>query len=941
MKKVYNRLRVIYALFLIIFCLPLGAQKLNSISFSRDSLSISGFLLNNRVVNQVSNFINYQLMTTNNKVIIDSNYANYIHFQINQVTRYKDGIRIKFRFNNISTDTIRLHNVVPFALKKHQVYITGKGEHTLSRTHLFLPDRMPVNVIVPDNAWELGYNTLHLKDSISVYGFSRRAKSSIVNGTVRRFETILHPGGSIEYTLWLEPYVGSWQNGLLKVFRDRKLYDVDNFNDSLYKRPDLAWMRNAYTMHLMMAWDKFFYDPIDKRYLISNFIQRGNRLYGGDDIISIWPTWPTLGLDQRNQFDLFKDLPGGLDSIRSMSDFLKNQNKHLFVSYNPWDIDTRNLNHYTGLAKLIDQTNADGVVLDTYGSSSDSLQMAADSVRKGVIMYSEGMAVPKDMQGIISGRVHNALYYPPFLNLNKFIQPGFSIFRVAELYKEPINREFATSFFNGYGTELNIMAPGQPEWVEEQYKTLRKTTQILRQFSDNFNSSISSFLIPTFKDSIWVNKWPTDESEVFTIYTIIPSGFKGTLFKTKFKPGYHFVDIYNHELLNPLIDKDEANIEVETAAFHSKYLGTNNEGAIGCVAQLPIIFSVNQYENKIILKAIKTMQNAQFWLYTTDTQKEPIKIDFKTQTIDINDIQERFEGKIIIQVVQKISDRYKLIDENILFIIPGTPIIHKSASLRNAPIVVNKKGMVLIPSGKFVFKQTHGDNFIPYPNFNDSTPIKMDSYWMDQTLVTNQEFYEFIKASNYIPSDTVNYLKHWVSGSPEFKDLHKPVVNISYEDASAYASFYNKYLPTEMEWQYAAQTVDLNEWPWRQDVPVAREYEEITNTLSVIKLKGIDSTYANLGNGTLDTVRSYPKGINPNGLLDLVGSVWQLTRDKYRSGSYEYIIMKGGSYFKPSGSWWYVQAGPRELTYAQYLLRVSQGFERNSTVGFRCMAKNN
>ena len=81
--------------------------------------------------------------------------------------------------------------------------------------------------------------------------------------------------------------------------------------------------------------------------------------------------------------------------------------------------------------------------------------------------------------------------------------------------------------------------------------------------------------------------------------------------------------------------------------------------------------------------------------------------------------------------------------------------------------------------------------------------------------------------------------------------------------------------------------------------------------------------------------------IHPNGLLDLVGSVWQLTKDKYRSGSYEYIIMKGGSYFKPSGSWWYVQAGPRELTYAQYLLRVSQSFERNSTVGFRCISKNN
>lgn len=47
--------------------------------------------------------------------------------------------------------------------------------------------------------------------------------------------------------------------------------------------------------------------------------------------------------------------------------------------------------------------------------------------------------------------------------------------------------------------------------------------------------------------------------------------------------------------------------------------------------------------------------------------------------------------------------------------------------------------------------------------------------------------------------------------------------------------------------------------------------------------------------------------------------------------------MKGGSYYNPTSSWWYVQGGPRELDYRQYLLRVSQGFERNSTVGFRCV----
>ena len=71
-------------------------------------------------------------------------------------------------------------------------------------------------------------------------------------------------------------------------------------------------------------------------------------------------------------------------------------------------------------------------------------------------MYSEGMAVPKDMESIIAGRVHNALYYPPILNLNKLIKPDFGIFRVAEVYKEPIRREIHAALFNGYGIEFRV-----------------------------------------------------------------------------------------------------------------------------------------------------------------------------------------------------------------------------------------------------------------------------------------------------------------------------------------------------------------------------------------------------------------------------------------------------------------------------------------------------
>jgi len=449
------------------------------------------------------------------------------------------------RFRNVSADTIVLSNVVPLGRLGKAVYITGKGKHGLSRSHLFLPDRQPVNCILPDNAWELGYSATPLGDGLSVCALTRRDRASADKATIRRFETVIAPGGSIAYNLFADVYSGDWQQGLKKIFQERYLYDVDRFDNSLFEREDLKWMRHTYVMHLIMAWDKFYHDSETGQSGLPAFIERGKKLYGGDDVIGLWPTWPTLGIDQRNQFDMFRDLPGGMARIRHDAEYCRSQGTAFFVCYNPWDESTRNEGHMEGLYDLIMQTGADGVVLDTQGGSSAELQEAADRAKPGVIMYSEGFAVPKDMQGIVSGRVHNALYYPPMLNLNKFIKPEFTIYRVAELAKEPIKREFATAFFNGYGTELNIFAPGQPDWVEEQYRYLGRTSRILRENTHNFLSREYMPLIPTLADSVYVNQWPLPEKTIYTIYSIKPEGFNATLFEVTPKEGTAFVHLWN------------------------------------------------------------------------------------------------------------------------------------------------------------------------------------------------------------------------------------------------------------------------------------------------------------------------------------------------------------------------------------------------------------
>ncbi|HEY0742801.1 MAG TPA: sulfatase-modifying factor protein, partial [Chryseosolibacter sp.] len=486
-----------------------------------------------------------------------------------------DSYKATVLVTNTSRDTVRLSNIVPFGEKPDHVYLTGLGDHPLSRAHLFLPKKIPVNVILPDNAWELGYSSLNLS-GVSVGALMRRDVPSIKKGIRRRFETVLYPGGSVAYTLYVSYYQGDWQNGMRYFFQSKKLFDLESFDSTLYQRKDLKWIRHSYVMHLVMAWDKNFYDG--NKYTLPDFVKRGKRLYGGDDIVGIWPTWPTLGLDQRNQFDMFGDLPGGISALKALADTLRSHGTKFFICYNPWDESTRKEGHLAGLADLVRQTSADGVVLDTRGESSRELQEAADNVRKGVIMYSEGMAVPRNMPGIVSGRVHNALYYPPMLNLNKLIKPDFAIFRVAEVYKEPIKREFALAFFNGYGTEINQFAAGHPAYEEVQYRFLGKTTRILRENTTNFTSSDFTPLITIDRDSVWVNKFSTSERDIYTIFSRVSEGVSQPLLKVSTDTSFHYVDLWNHEELTPTVLKGKSYVTVSAHAFDKTELGTNNEG---------------------------------------------------------------------------------------------------------------------------------------------------------------------------------------------------------------------------------------------------------------------------------------------------------------------------------------------------------------------------
>jgi hypothetical protein len=408
----------------------------------------------------LSFLLDEKLYTTGDVTAIrtDNNYSRHLKIRLSWLSKIRLHQDSVVNLNSkIFRDTVSISNVILMRIMDQLIY---RGKAVDGKSLVFRPG-FRLSELYADNAWEMGYTSFDINEGLSVCAIARRMQTE--GGQKQRYQTLLPPKAKVHYNLYADIFRGEWQNGLRMMFRDRYLYDLEKFDNMLYERADLAWIKESYLIILQMAWDREFYDRSTGKYTFPDLLRNGIDLFGNIDVYGIWPTWPRLGLDQRNQWDLYRDLPGGTKQLRNFSRISRQNNTRFFIAYNPLDNSTRKEDHYKGMARMIKETEADGVVLDTKGSSSYELQAAADSVRKGVVMYSEGMAITKDMPGIISGRVHNAIFLSPELNLNKLIKPDFSIFRVCDVGEDLIHREIAVAFFNGYGTELNMHVPHQAE----------------------------------------------------------------------------------------------------------------------------------------------------------------------------------------------------------------------------------------------------------------------------------------------------------------------------------------------------------------------------------------------------------------------------------------------------------------------------------------------
>jgi serine/threonine-protein kinase len=187
-----------------------------------------------------------------------------------------------------------------------------------------------------------------------------------------------------------------------------------------------------------------------------------------------------------------------------------------------------------------------------------------------------------------------------------------------------------------------------------------------------------------------------------------------------------------------------------------------------------------------------------------------------------------------------------------------------------------KDGMVMIyvPAGEFQMGSENGGD--------DEKPIHtvyMDSYWIDQTEVTNAMYAMCVDAGECDPpSSKESATRDSYYGNSEYDDY--PVIYVSWDDAVAYCEWTGRRLPTEAEWEKAAG--------WDEDAGAQRLYPW-GNSFDGTKVNfcdtncTIDWKNADYDDGYGDTspVGNYSAEGSFYGAYDMAGNVWEWVADWY------------------------------------------------------------
>ncbi len=657
------------------------------------------------------------------------------------------------------------------------------------------------------------------------------------------------------------------------------------YSDELYREPALAWTQSSFVQPQMMVHDRMFYDPGARRYTVDRYLNDVTQRYGGIDSVLIWHTYSNIGIDSRNQYDLFQDLPGGLPAVKAMIDDFHRHNVRVLFPTMLWDQGTHMASEpdAPAIARELAAAGADGINGDTLEGMPRVFYDESKRAGRPLALEPETGLASDEMVAYNNFSWGYWKYnFVPSVSRYKWLEPRHMV-HLSNRWAHDHMDDLQQAFFNGIGFESwenvwgiwNQMTPRDAE-------ALRRTATIERAFAPLLTSPGWEPHVSMQQFGVFASKWTSDTETLWTIVNRNGYTVSGRQLLVPYKADARYFDLWHGVELHPQRDGDQSILEFEMEG-----------NGFGAILQQTAL-------DAHLARLLDTMRTL-------------------TQT-----------------PLSSFSHEWHSLPQQIV------PIAATKVPAAD-PV-----GMVKIPEADYVFRvngieiegmNDEGVDF-QYPWENSARryhehKLHIQCFWIDKYPVTNAEFERFVSATHYHPADDHNFLKNWVNGTYPTGWENKPVTWVSLEDARAYAQWAGKRLPHEWEWQYAAQGTDERLYPWGNLWPQAPVPAPEATT--VPPPPSVYVPLPDLGRDAepASAVDAHPMGASPFGVMDMVGNVWQWT-DEYTDTHTRAAVLRGGSHYQPQGSRWYFPQAYKLSQHGKYLL-MAPSIDRSGTVGFRCV----
>jgi iron(II)-dependent oxidoreductase len=537
------------------------------------------------------------------------------------------------------------------------------------------------------------------------------------------------------------------------------------FDSSRYDLPALKWIQSSFFQPQMMVEDRYFYDPMAGRYTVDRYLDDLEKRYGGIDAVLIWPTYPNMGIDDRNQHDWIRSMPGGVAGVRQMIADFHHRGVRVLFPMMMWDQGTRDpgMPWPEAIASLMKEIGADGINGDTQDGVPLAFSLAADKIGHPLAFQPEGDPSDEALAWDVLTWGQYQFPFAPLVDKYKWLETRHMV-NISHRWNRDKTDDLQFAFFNGVGWESweNIFGFWNGITPRDGEATRRVAT-IERAIAPFLISKGWEPMSPMLRYGVYASRWPLEEETVWTIVNRNEYDVEGDQLEVSSKEGLRYFDLYHGVELKPQVRPGGKSV----LAFSIEAKGY---GAILATNAAP------DQKIQALLSKMKELTAKPLATYSHEWNALPQ------------------------QIVP----------------IPTTKVATAAPD-----------GMVKVPQADFLFKvagiEIEGYDAVgidvQYP-WEDSArrfhehSMEIKPFYIDKYPVTNDQFKKFLDSSHYHPKDDLNFLRDWKEGVYPAGWGNKPVTWVSQEDARAYANWAGKRLPHEWEWQYAAQGGDGRLYPW-------------------------------------------------------------------------------------------------------------------------------